>query len=163
MKTRTTRVTLTKNSISDSDCFDIEIADENGEYVAVSCGINGNSISINPDEWPFLRDAIDRMFVEIAEHESEGKLKKLLETPAPWDTSGASGEEQALPASDDDGWIPWNGGKCPVDPDCNVLVRLRSEAGPDPAVDPLLKAGDWYWEWDGVYPEGDIIAYKVVD
>jgi len=141
MKTRTTRVTLTKKSISDSDCFDIEIIDEGGEYLVVSCGINGSSISINPDEWPFLRDAIDRMFEEIAEHELEG----------------------ASEASGDSGWIPWDGGECPVDPDCNVLVRLRSEAYSDPAVDPPRRAGDYYWKWDGTYPEGDIIAYKVVD
>ena len=71
MKTRTTRVTLTRDSISDSDCFDIEIIDEGGEYLVVSCGINGTSISIGPSEWPFLRDAIDRMFEEIAENECD--------------------------------------------------------------------------------------------
>lgn len=159
MKTRTTRVTLTKNSISDSDCFDIEITDEGGEYLVVSCGINGNSISIDPSEWPFLRDAIDRMFVEIAENESEGKLKKLLETPAPWEKAS---EEQAKPAktseaSGEAGWIPWNGGECPVEVDTRVHVRYR--CGLEDGEDDFA----YIFRWSHNGDEYDIIAYKVVD
>jgi hypothetical protein len=158
MKTRTTRVTLTKKSISDSDCFDISITDEGGgEYLVVSWGMDGNSISIDPSEWPFLRDAIDRMFVEIAENESEAKLKKLLETPAPWDTRGASGEEQDPPACDD-GWILWEGGECPVKEGVRVSVRFRLSPHYDESPD---KAGSFRWDHLGY--SGDIIAYKVVD
>lgn len=160
MKTRTTRVTLTKNSVSDSDCFDIEIADEDGEYVVVSCGINGNSISINPDEWPFLRDAIDRVFEEIAENESEGKLKKLLETPAPWDDEPYDPPSNVLAAVEEEsGWIPWNGGEYPPEEAefSQVTVRLR-----DGFIPEKVQVG-WLWDWTRYGGENDIIAYKVVD
>jgi hypothetical protein len=140
MKTRTTRVTLTNNSVSDSDCFDIEIIDEGGEYLVVSCGINGSSISIDPSEWPFLRDAIDRMFVEIAEAQVEPESK----------------EPQGV-ASEADGWIPWEGGECPVEHRTKVLVRYRNAGQPD------IKwpAGGHRWGHTGMFT--DIIAYKVVD
>jgi hypothetical protein len=161
MKTRTTRVTLTKKSISDSDCFDISITDEGGgEYLVVSWGMDGNSISIDPSEWPFLRDAIDRMFVEIAENESEAKLKKLLETPAPWEKAS---EEQAPPAktseptASDAGWIPWEGGECPAHRDTRVFIRFR-DGTEDHDGD---HADSWFWRHE--YGDHDIIAYKVVN
>lgn len=158
MKTRTTRVTLTKNSVADSDCFDIEIIDEGGEYLVVSCGINGSSISINPDEWPFLRDAIDQMFEEIAENESEGKLKKLLETPAPWDDEPYDPPSNVLAAVEkESGWIPWNGGACPVHLDRAVHVRYRC------GLEDNENDSAYIFRWLHNGNDYDIIAYKVVD
>ena len=78
MKTRTTRLTLSHSE----GIFEVEIVDEGtGEYVLVSCGLDRppfeQSISIDPSEWPFLRDAIDRMFEEIKRNE-EGEGKQAL-------------------------------------------------------------------------------------
>jgi hypothetical protein len=43
------------------ECTDIEIVDEGGgEYVEVSQSADGHGkISINPEEWPMMRQAID--------------------------------------------------------------------------------------------------------
>ena len=94
---------------------------------------------IDVDEWPFLRDSIDRMFVEIAENEKS--------------------EGQAPPASNDDGWIPWSGGECPVSGDKGVIVRLR---GGYESIE-VLSANHWEWHWFVGDPEVDIIAYKVAE
>lgn len=61
---------------------------------------------------------------------------------------------QPVPATTEDGWIVWNGGKCPVAPDMNVEVELRSK---DTGVG---SAKTWYWKHDGCY--SDIVAYRVV-
>lgn len=153
MKTRTTRLTLSHFE----GVFEVEIIDEGaGEYVLVSCGLDRppfeQSISIGPSEWPFLRDAIDRMFVEIAKNEGEGK-QALPDAEAP-------PREQSSPigaASGEAGWIPWNGGECPVEVDTRVHVRYRCG----------LKDGEddfaYIFRWPHNGDEYDIIAYKVVD
>jgi hypothetical protein len=50
-----------KDDMLDMECTDIEIADEGGgEFVVVSQDADGHGkISINPEEWPTLRRAID--------------------------------------------------------------------------------------------------------
>lgn len=64
------------------------------------------------------------------------------------------------PTPDADGWIPWHGGECPVDPKARVEVKLcgsrKTLTG--------QKAGDWSWEWDtSASPKpGHIIAYRLV-
>ena len=136
MKTRITRLALSHSE----GIFEVEIVDEGtGEYVMVSCGLDRapfeQHISIDPSEWPFLRDAIDWMFVEIAEAQVEPESK--------------------APQGAEDGWIPWNGGNCPVDGDCDVIVRFRDESDK-----PECPAKYYAWHHDGAYD--DIIAYKVV-
>lgn len=66
--TRTTQLTVLPK---DQEVFSelathISIDDESaGEFVRVKQdGRTDNSIAINPDEWPTLRDAIDRMIQE---------------------------------------------------------------------------------------------------
>lgn len=56
--------------------------------------------------------------------------------------------------ADADGWIPWHGGECPVDPEANVQVKFRcGETESD------MRAGDWAWgKSDGGY---GIIAYRL--
>lgn len=58
---------------------------------------------------------------------------------------------------ENDGWIAWNGGKCPVPLETNVSIRLRS--GLQYHSD-ASKAGDWYWRHGNI--QEDIIAYKVL-
>jgi hypothetical protein len=155
MKTRTTRLTLSHFE----GVFEVEIIDEGaGEYVLVSCGLDRppfeQSISIGPSEWPFLRDAIDRMFVEIAKNEGEGK-QALPDAEAP-------PREQSSPigaASGEASWIPWDGGECsPTRVEFEpVLVCLRDGTVPTKVQD------GWKWDWTHYGGENDIIAYKVVD
>lgn len=167
MKTRTTRLTLSHFE----GVFEVEIADEGaGEFVLVSCGLDRppfeQSVSIGPSEWPFLRDAIDRMFEEIAENEGEGEgeLMKLLKTPSPWEKAN---EEQAEPdaevpqgaASGEVDWIPWNGGESAPEEVEYKQVSVRLRDGTVPAKDRL----GWSWDWTHYGSEYDIIAYKVAD
>lgn len=58
----------------------------------------------------------------------------------------------------DDGWIPWEGGECPVDLDTPVHIRLRdgsSSLDGDP-----LQAREWYWS--AGLGDGTIAAYLIV-
>ena len=66
----------------------------------------------------------------------------------------------AAPQPADDGWIPWEGGKCPVAHGTVVDVRLRlGHEGCD-------VASNWRWhhatQESSDVKEGDIIAYRVV-
>jgi hypothetical protein len=51
------------------------------------------------------------------------------------------------------GWIEWNGGECPVDPDVAVEVRLRC------GETDIDEAGSWFWD---DCDDGTIIAYRIV-
>lgn len=77
------------------------------------------------------------------------ELLSELEMPQPSTT----------PQIDDDGWIDWSGGICPVDEDAMVDVLFR-----DGSIDKNLSAGGWHW---GVSPDltygRDIIAYRVIE
>ena len=61
--------------------------------------------------------------------------------------------------SDDDGWIPWTGGDCPVSDSAIVHFKLRREM---PSVGPITepeRAGCLNWANSGC--ASDIIAYKL--
>lgn len=57
------------------------------------------------------------------------------------------------PPTGETGWLPWNGGACPVSVDCPVTTRLR--AG-DVAT---RTANAWRWDWSG--SGSDIIAFRI--
>lgn len=59
----------------------------------------------------------------------------------------------AQPQADDDGWIPWHGGECPVEGGSRLGVRFR-----DGGMAFVGRADDWSWKHQ-LLP-GDIIAYK---
>lgn len=59
--------------------------------------------------------------------------------------------QQSCPQPADDGWIPWEGGDCPVKPEAWVEVKWRSSE--DIGV-------VFSWSHQGGF--GDIIAYRVV-
>lgn len=68
-------------------------------------------------------------------------------------------ERRAQPPSD--GWIPWEGGECPVDPDICVEVKLRSgKAWLDNGAE---AAGSWDWTHDPNHGIEDIIAYRLAN
>lgn len=66
----------------------------------------------------------------------------------------------------DDGWIPWNGGECPVDPETRVFYQLRAEN-----ISTIKRHARDYPEshsyaanfrWTHEDSVSDIVAYKVV-
>lgn len=64
----------------------------------------------------------------------------------------------AAPVEDNDGWIEWGGGECPVPARSLIQIRMRDGAESD-ARDALA----WYWRHDEQCEnDGDIIAYRVV-
>ena len=72
--TRVTRLTISPpgEPIFSDQTIDVEIEDDAaGEYIKIS-NPSGQSICINPDEWPFVKDAVENLLHEIT----------LWETPA---------------------------------------------------------------------------------
>ena len=86
-----------------------------------------------------------------------------------WHQTCLSREEyhQAYPKADDDGWIEWNGGACPVEIGSIVDVKQRDgdfgthlhagKATYEPESDGDATAEDWSHNGSG----GDIIAYRL--
>lgn len=80
---------------------------------------------------------------------------------SPSSVSQSIGAHQAQ----DDGWIEWHGGECPVSRDAGVQVRMR-----DGATERVQIAAYWcankfdrdYWVHDPSDLHNDIIAYRVV-
>lgn len=58
-----------------------------------------------------------------------------------------------------DGWIPWNGGRCPVPGDTLVEVKLREEVSEEWMKD---RAICFEWGRDDEFPESDILSYRVL-
>lgn len=73
------------------------------------------------------------------------------------DGSGEYLPEVSQEERDSDGWIDWEGGDCPVDPDLYVFVEFRN----DSVTDSAYKAGSYEWRRDIVERSWDIVAYKV--
>ena len=64
---------------------------------------------------------------------------------------------EAEAAPDLDGWIPWHGGECPVEPNIRVEALYR-----DKQIHAAL-AHNFMWEKQPVIAEHiDIIAYRIV-
>lgn len=62
----------------------------------------------------------------------------------------------AEPQADEDGWIPWSGGECPINNGVWFWLRFRNghQFGPD--------NGAALWRWDHNHlNEGDIVAYRI--
>lgn len=59
--------------------------------------------------------------------------------------------------ADDQGWIEWSGGDCPVAPDVIVDIKLRARRSPEAGV----QAGGC--RWDNLNRSSDIVAYRVAD
>lgn len=74
-----------------------------------------------------------------------------------WHQTILSREEyyQAYPDADDDGWIEWKGGECPVDVELTVYVNYR-DGGKTPKA---VKAGSQRWNHSGL--GGDIMSYRL--
>jgi hypothetical protein len=75
-----------------------------------------------------------------------------------WASQFLEAAEQPQPepdAQDDDGWIEWEGGKCPVPPMEEVKIRFR-----DGRERTIYRAD--YFRWDHLGSDADIIAYKVI-
>lgn len=77
--TRTTRMHILPRGepIFSELAYTVEIEDDSGgEYIHLKDGsITGDKdgIKINPEDWPTVREAIDRMVDQIKEHEKGAK------------------------------------------------------------------------------------------
>lgn len=144
-KTRITKVTVTPGELFHERGFEVEIVDEaGGEFIQVRSNDAGGVLRFDIDEWPALCVAIDDMVREIKENK---------EKPEP-------------PKEEEGGWIPWNGGECPVHPETIVLARLRGNAcDKHPPVVREFAEDLWWWHSPVGNPNHnyDIIAYKVVE
>ena len=70
--TRTTQMTILPegDAIFSESAITLTIEDQAaGEYLKVCTGKDSGTILIDPAEWPQLREAIDAMLAEIANHE----------------------------------------------------------------------------------------------
>lgn len=55
-------------------------------------------------------------------------------------------------------WIEWEGGECPVDPDTRVDIKFNNGK-----TNNALTAEFWVWEHLGFDAPYDIIAYRIID
>ena len=73
-----------------------------------------------------------------------------------WADKARAESTLAEPKPDADGWIPWVGGECPVNPDALVRVRFADfleEGG--------CRACQYQWHRSNPHAPSDIIAYRV--
>lgn len=63
------------------------------------------------------------------------------------------------PAPDADGWIEWSGGECPLPRMVEVVFRDGTKT--KRAIQNIL--GDEDWAHYTTDPDGDIIAYRIVE
>ena len=61
-----------------------------------------------------------------------------------------------LRVPDEDDWIKWDGGECPIDTNTMVQIKLRNE------YIYRMRAEDCIWGGNKSLPGTDIIAYKVL-
>lgn len=64
MKTMITRIHVTRDSgtLFDEEATSISVIDEGGgKFVLIEQPTERDAIAINPEEWPLIRDAIDKM------------------------------------------------------------------------------------------------------
>jgi len=67
-------------------------------------------------------------------------------------------KDQADKLVEDDGWIPWNGGSCPVAVDTKVAVKFGCGL-----ISSRVLAGTWDWRHGGLSFSYNIVAYKLLD
>lgn len=113
--------------------------------------VDGTSIgddSTTPNE---QTDAL-RLKIEVDKPRIIASLEKFIQ-----EISGAVGDAAVTPACEDDGWIEWHGGKCPVQIG-KVECKLRSGGYLSPEY-----ARDMHpsW-WCNDNNQFDIIAYRLV-
>ncbi len=57
---------------------------------------------------------------------------------------------------DENGWLPWYGGKCPLDGTVMVEVKYRHDIAGESDYAHLI-------HWGHLYTDGDVIAYRVIE
>jgi hypothetical protein len=62
--------------------------------------------------------------------------------------------------AEQDGWIEWDGGECPVEPRHGIQIQCRNETRAQ-AEASFIEAGVFY-DWSHRGGTGDIIAYRIV-
>lgn len=79
--------------------------------------------------------------------------------PTHWHELPAPPQPSTTPQIDNDGWIEWGGGECPVSSETEVEVRMRDGyVGIAPA-----DTFRWKLAERDQFPAADIIAYRVIE
>lgn len=71
------------------------------------------------------------------------------------DVEGPQATSEPQPDTLHDGWLPWDGGECPVDPNALVEYKMRGGASSVDNADEIM--------WNHSGSSSDIIAYRVVE
>lgn len=58
---------------------------------------------------------------------------------------------------EDDGWIEWKGGECPVNRDQKIRVKFKD------GIQEESIARDFIFVWRHYYDDNNIIAYKIIE
>ncbi len=66
------------------------------------------------------------------------------------------GDREYRVVPDEDGWLPWYGGKCPLDGTVMVEVKYRHDIACESDYAHLI-------HWGHLYTDGDVIAYRVIE
>ncbi len=66
-------------------------------------------------------------------------------------------KDKGYKLQEDEGWIPWHGGLCPIESNTNVVVKFK-----DGSTSRIERAGYWRWCWDDPEHGCNIIVYKLL-
>ena len=66
-------------------------------------------------------------------------------------------DEMEAMQSRNNGWIRWDGGECPVNPDQKVMVKFKD------GIQEESIARDFIFVWRHYYDDNNIIAYKIIE
>ncbi len=66
-------------------------------------------------------------------------------------------KDKGYKLQEDEGWIPWHGGPCPIEANTNVVVKFK--CGDTCSA---FYAGDWNWGWEEPEHGYNIVAYKLL-
>jgi hypothetical protein len=70
----TKSVMISKSGLLDEYATQLEIDDlGGGEFIIATQPRGGEGISIEADEWPYIRDQIDKMFADIKQRDSNAR------------------------------------------------------------------------------------------
>lgn len=102
-----------------------------------------------------LENTVKQLREQCQTYRKEIALLKMARNNAEPEQAGCRKEDTQVRDCDDDDWIQWGGGDCPVSHDAMVIVRLR-----DGTEYPAHPAKSYTWDFFGL---GDIVAYRVVE
>ena len=128
------------------------------------------TITFDETKWKLVPIEPTKEMVEAAMHASIQHVLDCIADPARSSEIGSeenckkthasryqsmiSSAPEYEPEADEDGWIKWDGGDCPIGPDqmVDVMFRDKQEFHSESADE---------WRWDHDFGGGDIVAYRI--